>query len=776
MKMKYPTLIMDKNSTLQFLAIITIGILLSTPSTAQGSIIVGSQAIRLDAFPGKYTETKLRVENNLDFEVVFVVARAEGNVQEIIGLENTRLPIPPGGEGDLPIKFYTLHKAEEKTYNGEIVITTGAIIKRIPLTVTVLSDEILFKAEMKVEPFTERVAPGDILSVVADIKNKGEGKIKVLIDINVKDPETGRLIATGNQSATISTLKSSVLKLQLPNDIKRKKYIIEGKLYPLKQGREAEEIASSTSEILVDIPVIETLTIFVADRLQPSRLKVFFSVILAVLIISPIIIHLKMEADRKKRYLESLDFTTLPRPSSKSAFLGKVAETTMRSYLPLDDLMTHTLIAGATGSGKTVAGQILVEEALQKDKAVIVLDPTAQWTGFIREAKSRGMLKLYPHFNMKKSQAKAFNGNIYVVNDPHKRIDITRYMKPGEVTIFCLSNLTSTQIDLFVENTVKNVFIANLDEVSHVRTLFVYDEVHRLLPKFGGSGRGFIYLERAAREFRKWGIGIILLSQVLSDFVGEIKANIGTEIQMRTRYEQDLKRIELKYDKDTMRSVVKESVGTGMLQNSGYNQGRPYFVSFRPLLHDHHKLSDEVLAQYTSFNLRLDDLYGSIQRFKMVGSDVFDFELEMSLAAENLKRGLFDVVELYLESLEPKVREYKSGLTEKQRKDIEALEQTDEKFIEKSRKIEAKIEGDVESLSLLKKDKSQEEKWRSALENERAKIEDELSEQRKEMELVMTRLEQIRKIVRDKEEVKHHLDSIRGSVEGDEDEQDSKKD
>ena len=42
----------------------------------------------------------------------------------------------------------------------------------------------------------------------------------------------------------------------------------------------------------------------------------------------------------------------------------------------------------------------------------------------------------------------------------------------------------------------------------------------------------------------------MLVSQVLSDFMGEIKANINTEIQMRTRDEGDLNRIKMQYGEE----------------------------------------------------------------------------------------------------------------------------------------------------------------------------------------------------------------------------------
>ena len=136
-----------------------------------------------------------------------------------------------------------------------------------------------------------------------------------------------------------------------------------------------------------------------------------------------------------------------------------------------------------------------------------------------------------------------------------------------------------------------------------------------------------------------------------------IRDSIGTEIQMRTRYERDLERIRMKYGEDTMKSVVKANVGTGMLQNAEYNQGRPYFISFRPLLHDHHRLSDDTLDKYDKYNKKIDELKQLLDDMKEIDVDVFDLNLELGLALDNVKRGGFDVVELYLESLEPRIKD-----------------------------------------------------------------------------------------------------------------------
>ncbi|MCK5630858.1 MAG: DUF87 domain-containing protein, partial [Nanoarchaeota archaeon] len=383
---------------------------------------------------------------------------------------------------------------------------------------------------------------------------------------------------------------------------------------------------------------------------------IIFSVLLFVGLNAGMFFGYQQYQAKKKKYKIALDLKTLPQPGENTAYIGHIAETSIRTFLEINKMQTHTIVAGSTGGGKTVAAQALVEEALRNNVGVIVFDPTAQWTGFLRPCKERRMLKYYPKFQMKQKQAQAFNGNIHNIEDARQIIDIKKFMKPGEINIFSINKLKLKEIDIFVANTVRQMFEANLDESPELRLLMVYDEVHRLLPKFGGTGEGFMQIERACREFRKWGVGLVLISQVLSDFIGSIKANINTEVQVRTRDEGDLDRIKTKYGEDVMRSIVKASVGTAMFQNSAYNKGRPYFVDFRPLLHSITRLSDDDLAKYQKFNEKVDDYEFQMDQLEQEKVDVFDLRLELKLALDKLKVGKFNMVNIYLEGIEPRLK------------------------------------------------------------------------------------------------------------------------
>jgi hypothetical protein len=163
-------------------------------------------------------------------------------------------------------------------------------------------------------------------------------------------------------------------------------------------------------------------------------------------------------------------------------------------------------------------------------------------------------------------------------------------------------------------------------------------------------------LERGCREFRKWGIGLFMISQVLMDFRGAIRANIGTEIQLRTKYEGDIGRVKQKYGMEYSATLPKLRIGTGMVQNPDYNDGKPYFIQFRPLLHDTFRITNEELKTYEKFQDSINEIERKIKDLKSKGVDTYDIEVELGLAREKLKHGLIHMVETYIDSMNEKIK------------------------------------------------------------------------------------------------------------------------
>ena len=265
-------------------------------------------------------------------------------------------------------------------------------------------------------------------------------------------------------------------------------------------------------------------------------------------------------------------------------------------------------------------------------------------------------------------------------------------------------------MDIFVANTIRQIFKGDPKESPDLKTLLVFDEVHRLLPKFGGSGEGFVQIERACREFRKWGYGVMLISQVLSDFMGEIKANISTECQMRTRDEGDLNRIKTKYGDEFLQSLVKASSGVGMFVNPAHNHANPYFINFRPILHNTRRLSDEELEKYNQYNDQVDELEYQIEQLEELKIDVFDLKMELKLVKDKIMTGNFSVVDIYLEGLKPRIAKQWEKLGKKPKKleiqlaSLEDIKASVEEAKSESKKAKAKSAAAEAKQESAKKD------------------------------------------------------------------------
>ncbi|MFH1174609.1 MAG: DUF87 domain-containing protein [archaeon] len=566
-----------------------------------------------------------------------------GDVADLIKLDKSGLVLNPNANDQLTLTIFG--KGEPKLYTGNLTID-GDINETIPITIDLLSpDRLPVEALLiRLDPVKRTMFPGDTFKFETNLQNLlSDQEYPVALSFTAQDAAGDKTIWTDQANVYIKTSFSIIKGFKIPENTPPGDYVIRVSAHYLGLS------GGSSTAFIISLPFYQ----YMVFGLLP--LWKIALILAGMLLIIGILLYVKRNIESKKKYHLTVEYGELPQPGPKTIFVGKIAETDHKAYFQLNNFKTHTITAGATGGGKSFAAQGLVEEALLKNVCVFVFDPTAQWSGMLRKCTDKGILALYPPFGMKPTQAKAFNGNIRQITNPLEKVNIHKYLKPGEIQIFACNKMDPKDIDIFVANTIKEVFHSNFDESQDLRLLLVYDEVHRLLPKFGGSGEGFLQIERGCREFRKWGVGILLISQVLADFVGQIKANINTEIQMRTRDEGDLERIRVKYGEGVLQSLVKASVGTGMVENPAYNRGRPYFISFRPILHSVQRLSDEELEKYNKYNEIIDDLYYQLDQLEQEKLDVFDLRLELKLSLDKVKSGNFNMVDIYLEGLTPRI-------------------------------------------------------------------------------------------------------------------------
>ena len=602
---------------------------------------------------GNILEDVIKIENKMNspMKIEFSV---EGDVSNYITLDASSLTIEPQNTSD----FYFYIKASALGNFGGNLKLSGNAVETIPINVSIvdysLDPLLLIKLALSKNEYLLNKKIETKVDITR-IKNQDIGNATLTYNlINNMNNET---IILDQENLTITESIQILKDFEIPEESKQGYY----KLQITMKYNSTELISESL--FLAKIPFMQRkiLGIF------PVWLVIFFTSFILLILIS--IFGIKKYIESKQKYKMKLDVKTLEKEDKKFLWLGKIAERKIGAYIDPHRLTTHAIVAGATGGGKSIAAQDIIEECLKQNVCVIVFDPTAQWSGMLRKCEDKKMFAYYSKFGMKQSDARGFPGNIRAVKDARQNIDVEKVFEPGHIQIFTLNKLQPKDMDIFVASVISEIFKSDPKEYPTLRTLLVFDEIHRILPKFGGSGEGFVQIERACREFRKWGYGVMLISQVLSDFAGQIKANISTEVQMRTRDEGDLNRIKTKYGEGFLQSLVKASVGVGMMVNPAYNHANPYFVNFRPILHNTRRLPDEELEKYNQYNDKVEDLEYQLEQLEELKLDVFDLKMELKLVKDKIMTGNFSVVDIYLEGIVPRIKKQwdKIGKTPKKK-------------------------------------------------------------------------------------------------------------
>ncbi len=609
-----------------------------------------TDTIDIRLYPGEYKTISLGITNNVQENKTMKLS-VEGEIWPFTLFDRDTFSVKAGGIYTSNIKFYTLPTTIPGTYRGNIVVKSGNITRRISVNLRIEyeTEKLL---DIKIDPMTKDVNPGDRFKYIVTLYNLGLTKtMYIFINYTIRGVDNNVTIAKTVETVAMQNSISLDRSLLIPNETETGTYIIEA--VATYEDRMTSAIASFN--VVKPFWLIPLLWSLLTNWMT---YVVIFVLIPSLYFAKKVYERVRMKRIYKARYVRPVDINKLPK---SGLYVGKVSETNTNAYIDPDDLTTHLIVAGGTGSGKSVSSMVIAEELLKKDVPVIVFDPTAQWTGFIRPCTDSKMFKIYSKFGMKKEEARPFKGTILQVTDPFMKVEVDKYIKKGEITVFVLNKLTPEQLDYFVRKTIDYMFTISWPESRELKVLMVYDEVHRLLPKYvrrkvsSLEGGGYIALERACREFRKWGIGLVMISQVLLDFKGAIRAVIATETQMRTKYEGDINRIKTKYGWQYSISIPKLEVGTGLIQNPAYNNGKPWFITFRPLLHDTFRITDQDLESYEKFDKQIQDLRAKMEELKNKKIDTYDMELEISLAEEKTKTGQLRMAETYIESVKSRI-------------------------------------------------------------------------------------------------------------------------
>ena len=691
------------------------------------------EAIEKAVSPGGTSIEKLRIYN-LKSQPVSIKLVIEGNFSGIAELDVKELAIDANSDREIPIYLYG--EVESTGSKGSIKIS-GDIEEEVPLIVELFKKEEdnLGTIMMELQLLQDNVANGRKLNYIIDMYNliaDNRYNITLVHKIEHLANKTANL-DNWNTSENVSMKNSiSILReFKVPDNFDMGDYSLT-----------VEARYNNYSSLVKGLFIIERP---IYAKKVGGLMPVWSLVtILSFLVVAYFaFLFIKRIQEKKKRFHVKVDYKLLPQEGERSLFVGNIAETKHKCYFDMDRLTVHTIVAGSTGGGKSISAQDIVEECLIKGTAVAVFDPTAQWSGMLRKLEDKKFLSLYANFGLDpKKDAKAFPGNIKAIKDHREIVDIFKYLKPGEIQVFTTNTLDPKNYDTFVANMIRQIFHSKLDEFRGLKYIVAFDEIHRILPKFGGSGAGFLQIERGCREFRKWGIGILLISQVLSDFVGEIKANINTLVQMKTKDEGDLNRIKMEYGEEFIQSLVKSPVGSGMVSNSAWNRGQPFYVTFRPIYHSVVRLKDDELDEYNKYNSIVEQLEYEFDQLEELKQDVFDLRLELKLSKDKIKSGNFNMVKIYLDGLTPRVQKLW------------------DKVGKKPKKLQIKLVSDEEMKEELEAAKKAKNKAKSEEKSQEAAApkEEEEEEVKMDPEEVKENLKQIDKLFSDVDEAMANKD------------------
>ncbi len=246
-------------------------------------------------------------------------------------------------------------------------------------------------------------------------------------------------------------------------------------------------------------------------------------------------------------------------------------------YLPLKKYAQKgILVSGSSGSGKTVAAKVIVEELLDDQIPVLVFDATKQWERLKEKNTNDEMLKRYRLFGMKQNP-KGFH-----VQTTKQMVNVDDILDHHGATIFDLSNITDEaerveKVALALDNLLE--YFDYQDDSDKLRLMITIEEAHLWTLKEVGKD-AIRFLDKAVRMLRKKGVGVMLISHKISDFDPAMRSSMNVSIIFRTKYSGDLDSVSKMLGREFSKIAPTLMVGYSIFHLADF--GSPFVVSWRP--------------------------------------------------------------------------------------------------------------------------------------------------------------------------------------------------
>ncbi|MBU0980103.1 MAG: carboxypeptidase regulatory-like domain-containing protein, partial [Nanoarchaeota archaeon] len=260
-------------------------------------------------------------------------ARVEGDAAKLIDVKTPTVKVPPNSS--MSIRFRILGNAKQGIYNGNMVID-GDYRAVIPIEVSIIKEEDLpIEAMiMNIKPLNKVVNTNGLLRYKLDLVNLLiDRAYNINIHYSINHQNGTEIIPIGDEELSLQTFHSVINEYRIPDDFPVGDYILTA------DATYMGKTATSSALFTVKLPVYK-YRIF--GFLPVWLLFVLLFVAGATLITIKIV---KKQMEKKKRFHAKIDYKLLPQPGERSLFVGQIAETTHDSYMDMDVLTVHTIVA-----------------------------------------------------------------------------------------------------------------------------------------------------------------------------------------------------------------------------------------------------------------------------------------------------------------------------------------------------------------------------------------------------------------------------------------------
>jgi DNA helicase HerA-like ATPase len=213
---------------------------------------------------------------------------------------------------------------------------------------------------------------------------------------------------------------------------------------------------------------------------------------------------------------------------------------------------------------------------LEDGVPVLVFDYTQQWQRLLEKNTKEEMLDRYAEFGMRRSP-KAFKGRV-IDSEPNPDgllasrgvtiIDLSETYDAGERV-----EKVARMLDELLE------YFQFQEDAEDLRLLIVVEEAHLWTSK--DLPRDAVrFLDSAVRLLRKKGVGVMLVSQKISDFDPAMRSAMNISILFRTKYEGDLRTIARMLGSEVSEIIPRLPVGYCIFHLA--DLGHPFVLAWRP--------------------------------------------------------------------------------------------------------------------------------------------------------------------------------------------------